>query len=347
VEKIVRVGIAGLGRSGWSIHAEGLAGVESRYRIEAVSDPREERRREAVDRFGCREYAEFNGLLADKELDLVVVATPSHLHAQHAEAILTSGRHVVCEKPLATSLEELDRIISVAEKAGRHLAPFQNRRYESAFQKVKEVIASGKLGRIVQIRMTGNGFSRRWDWQTLKEYGGGSLNNTGPHFLDQALELFGPGDPEIFCHLDNALSSGDADDHVKLIFRGPGKPLIDIEITSACPYPQNGWLVMGTRGGLTGTAARLDWKYVDFSAMPPRPVDHSPPAGRQYNREELEFQEESWDDDPSVKGFHALTHSFYNDLYEPLFSGSPLAITPQSVRRQIQILDTCHDRCPL
>ena len=347
MEEIVRVGIAGLGRSGWDIHATGLEGLANRYRIEAVSDPREERRQEAVDRFGCRAYVAFDELIGDENLDLVVVATPSHLHAEHAEAVLTSKRHVVCEKPLAGSLAELDRVIAVSEKAGRHLAPFQNRRYEAAFLKVKEVIASGKLGRIVQIRMTGNGFGRRWDWQTLKEYGGGSLNNTGPHFLDQALELFGPDDPEIFCHLDNALSSGDADDHVKLILRGPDSPLIDIEISSACPYPQNGWLVMGTGGGLTGSANRLEWKYVDFSTLPPRPVDHSPPAGRQYNREELEFTEESWEEEQSGAGFHSLTHSFYNDLYTPLHDGSQLTITPQSVRRQIQILDTCHERCPL
>jgi predicted dehydrogenase len=70
---------------------------------------------------------------------------------------------------------------------GRVLAPFQNRRYEPHFNKVKEIVASGKLGQIVQIRMAWHSFGRRWDWQTLREFGGGQLANNGPHLLDQAL----------------------------------------------------------------------------------------------------------------------------------------------------------------
>ena len=345
--KVLRVGIAGLGRSGWSIHALGLESLEGRYRVSAVSDPCEDRRQEAKEKFGCRVNREFEELAADPDLDLIVVATPSHRHVEHATAALNAGCHVVCEKPLAASIEELDRVLALAKEKGLHLAPFQNRRYEPAFQKVQQVIASGKLGRIVQIRMAGHGFSRRWDWQTLKEYGGGSLNNTGPHFLDQALELFGPGEPEIFCHMDKALASGDAEDHVKVILRGPGKPLVEVEITSACAYPQDAWLVMGTTGGLTGTPSRLSWKYVDFSGMPPRPIDRSPADGREYNHEPIEFTEESWDLGPNTSGYHGLTHQFYNDLYGPLLNGSPLTITPESVRRQIVILERCHELHPL
>ena len=78
----------------------------------------------------------------------------------------------------------------------------QNYRYHADFLKVKEVVESGVLGRIVQMRITGNGFRRRWDWQTLKEYGGGDLNNKGAHSIDWAIHFFDDPDPEIFCQME-------------------------------------------------------------------------------------------------------------------------------------------------
>ena len=90
-------------------------------------------------------------------------------------------------------------MLKVAKKTGMILAPFQNKRYDPDFIQIRKIIDSGKLGRIVMIKQTWHGFSRRWDWQTLKRFGGGTLNNTAPHAIDQLLQLFGKKDPEISC----------------------------------------------------------------------------------------------------------------------------------------------------
>ena len=336
----VRVGIAGLGRSGWNLHAEAIADLPERFRIVAVADSNPARQREAADRFGCRPYPDFDPLVKDEKVELLVVATPTPLHAGQAVAALRAGKNVVCEKPLATCVADADRMIAAAKKADRMLTVFQSQRYAPDFLKVREVIASGKLGRIVLIRIAIHGFGRRWDWQTLKEFGGGSLNNTGSHFLDQALLLFGEPEPEIFCQLERTLAAGDAEDHCKVILHAPDAPTIDLEITSACAYPQDLWLVMGTRGGLTGSGGRLQWKYVDFDKLPARPVDRNPTPDRSYNAEQLPWKETTWErpaDTPAKKGI-----PFYKDLYETLRQGAPLAITPESVRRQIAALEKCH-----
>ena len=341
----VRVGIAGLGRSGWGIHGDACESLAPRYQVVAVSDPRPERRAEAEQRFGCRSYAEAEDLIADKEMDLVVVATPSHLHVEHALAAIQAGHNVLVEKPFALSTQEADHVIAASKAAGRLLAPFQNLRYDPTFRQVQAVIDSGRLGRIVQVRMAAHNFTRRWDWQTLKRFGGGTLNNTGPHLIDQALQLFGEGEPEVFCQLDCTLTSGDADDHVKLALHGPGAPMIEVEITACCAYRQDNWLVMGTRGGLRGTSTELAWKWVDFDRLPDRPVETEPSPDRSYNREQLEWHEESW---RRPEGGRELTvHPFYEDLYRTLREGAPLAVTPESVRRQIAVLETCHTSCPL
>lgn len=341
----IKVGIAGLGRSGWDIHARLLEPLRERYQVSAVVDADAARRQEAADRFGCRTYTAFDDLLDDEDVELVIVALPSHLHADLAIAALEAGKHVVCEKPMAASLEDADRMVAAAEANQPVLTIFQNRRYSPEFTKIQEIIDSGVVGRIVQVRITASKFSRRWDWQTLKKYGGGTLNNTGPHFLDQALQLFGSGQPEeIFCHLDRTLTLGDADDHVKLVFKSADAPTVDIEISSCCAYPSETWNIMGTQGGISGNTRELHWKYFDPEALPPRELDTEPTPDRSYNRDEIPWQEESWHldqyDGPGYTGF-------YLDLYETIRNGAPLVITPQSVRRVIWLQEECHRRSPV
>jgi len=71
----VKVGIAGLGRSGWDIHARIFENLSDKYKVVAVSDRIEKRRREAVEKFGCKAYSEFDDLIKDRSVELVVVAT--------------------------------------------------------------------------------------------------------------------------------------------------------------------------------------------------------------------------------------------------------------------------------
>lgn len=345
-EQPIAVGIAGLGRSGWDIHAKLLETLPQLYRVAAVADNEAARRAEAEARFGCRAYRDFDSLLQDAEAELIVVALPSFLHADLTVAALEAGRHVVCEKPMADSLAAAERMVQAAQRSPRTLSIFQQRRYNPDFRKVQEILASGLLGRIVQIRMTEHRFGRRWDWQTLKQYGGGTLNNTGPHYLDQALQLFGPAEPEVFCTLDNALSLGDADDHLKLVFKAAGAPTIDIEVSSACAFPDATWNVMGTQGGLWGHGRQLRWKYYDPADLPPRTLDTQPTLDRSYNRDEIPWREDRWAP-PPVRKDAPVYAQYYADLYQALRHNAPLKITPESVYRVIRLQEKCHELSPL
>lgn len=342
----LKVGIVGLGRSGWDIHAKAIQKMGERYQVVAVADAQPDRLEEARQTFACRTYDDFDKLLEDDDMDVVVVASPNLHHVTHSVTALDRGKHVVCEKPLALAVEAADTAIQAAERNGRVLAPFQNRRYEPHLLKVREIINSGVLGRIIQIRMCWHGFGRRWDWQTLKACGGGALNNYGAHMVDQALVLYGEDgpEPELFADLQKALTCGDAEDHVKLVLRAQGKPTIDIELTSASAYAQDHWHVMGTAGGLRGTPNDLQWKYVDWSTMPERSVERVPTPDRSYNSEEIPWQSETW---TKPKDYPGEAVMFYRDLYETLRHGKPLYVTPESVRRQIALLDRCREACPV
>lgn len=339
----IRVAVAGLGRTGWHNHALALEQMPDRYRVVAVADPKPERQAEAAERFGCRTYPDYDGLVNDRAVDLMVIATPNLMHREQTIRALEAGMHVICEKPLCPTVADADAMIAAARKAGRTFTVFQSRRYANDFLKVRDIIRSGKLGRIIFIRIAAHRFTRRWDWQTLKAHGGGMLSNYGAHYVDEALLLMGDVEPEIFCHRERTLSSGDAEDHVKVVLRAQGAPMVDVEIYSACAYPQDTWFVMGTSGGLRGSGSELRWKHGTFE-RPARPVDVEPTPDRSYNREEPDWTEETWvapKDDPSV-GVR-----FYTDLFNTLRHGAPLTVTPESVRRQISVLEKCRKLCPM
>jgi predicted dehydrogenase len=340
----IRVGIAGLGRSGWAIHAHLLAPLTEEFQVVAVTDEDAARRNEAIERFDCQAYPTFDQLLADPAVELIVVSLPSFLHAPASLAAIQANKHVVCEKPMAVTLDEADAMDAAAAASDRVLTVLHQRRYNPDFVKIRQIIDSGLLGRIVQIRITESKFSRRWDWQTLQKFGGGSLNNTGAHYLDLALQLFGPATPNVFCQLDRTLTLGDADDHVKLVFSAPDSPIIDIELSSCDAYPPPTWHIDGTQGGLTGTTRSLRWKWVLPAELPPLTLDLRPTPDRSYNRDTLTWHEDSWEFEGDSNDYH---RNFYHDLYATIRQGAPLAITPESVRRAMWLQEECHRLAPL
>ncbi|MEO0588077.1 MAG: Gfo/Idh/MocA family oxidoreductase [Planctomycetota bacterium] len=338
----IRVGIAGLGRSGWNIHAKTIAEMPEAFQVVAVSDPSEDRRQEAVDQTGAKAFAHFEPFAAQSDLDVIVVASPNRLHAQQACDAMLSGKHVVCEKPMALTIEDADRMIEVATDTGHLLAPFQNRRYEPHFTKVQDILASGVLGDIVQIRMEWNFFTRRWDWQTMKDQGGGALNNHCAHLVDHAVQLFGEHEPVVFADVKRTLSVGDAEDHVKIVLYGEGSPTIDIETSSACAFPEKRWRIFGTSGGLRGDTEHLEWKWVDWDQMPERRLDPGAADARKYQREDYPWQFESWDAPANPP---STASCFYRDLARCLRRGEQMPITPESVRRQIAVVEVCRELC--
>ena len=193
---VLNVAIIGQGRSGRDIHGAHLSRDSERYKIVAVVDPLEDRRLRAAREYGCDVYSDYRELKSRADINLIVNSSPSRFHVPITLDLLSAGFNVLCEKPFAPTLSDVDRLIEASSKAGKLLAVFQQSRFAPYFTKVKDVIASGALGDIVQISIAFNGFSRRYDWQTLTSEVGGNLHNTGPHPLDQALQLFGGPDAE-------------------------------------------------------------------------------------------------------------------------------------------------------
>ena len=342
--KVFRVGIAGQGRSGFDIHARWLREAPQQYKIVAVADQLPERREQAAKEFGCRVYADYHELIADRELDLFVNSLPSNLHPKGTIEALKAGHNVVCEKPMATKVKDFDAVVAAAKKAKKLFAPFQNSRFALHFRKIQEVLATGKLGRPVHARISFSNFARRWDWQTKQEIWGGNLNNTGPHPMDQAIVLFGEKSPKVFCRMKSELGSfGDADDFTAVTLYGKlDQPVVEVLISSYQAFPQgDNYSINCTLGGITGGGSGLKWKYYDPASAPPQRLMAGWSDNRNYCKEQLTWVEESWTPE-STDLFRVTSQAFYNNVHDVLSGRGELVVKPAEVRRQIAAIEECH-----
>ena len=109
---------------------------------------------------GARHYADYRVLLADPEVDAVVIVTPNFLHREQAIAALDAGKHVLCEKPLATTVEDAQAILDAANKSGRAFLAGHELRFAPVYLALKALLDQGVIGRLVQIAH----MELRWDW---------------------------------------------------------------------------------------------------------------------------------------------------------------------------------------
>jgi predicted dehydrogenase len=353
----IRVAILGQGRSGRDIHGACLINMKDKYTIAAIVDPLEGRRERGVREFGCAGFENYRQLIERKDelkLDLVINATPSPFHYSVTKELLGNGFCVLCEKPFAQTVAQVDELAGLARQNNVNLAVFQQSRFMPVFVKIRDIIASGALGRIIQVSMEWSGFSRRWDWQTLQENVAGSLYNTGPHPVDQLLRLLDyDGMPDVRCYMNRVNTWGDAEDYVKLIVTAPDKPVIDLEVSSCNAYPGCQYIIHASNGGLRADNGHIDYKYFKPEESPPQTLRREPisqPDGTPvYCRENLKWYEESWDvsDEGTDTAFDTLAHKFYCMLYGVIREGAPLEITVAQVRQQIAVIEEAHRQNPM
>lgn len=349
----ISVGIIGQGRSGHDIHAVALSRMPQLFKIVAIADPDEQNRGRSVQEFGCDAYEDHTKLLDRKDLDLIVNASPSHMHVPLSREFLEHGFHVLCEKPLARSVADVDVLIEASRKSGKVLGVFQQARFSPGFQKMNEIVNSGVLGRIVHIKIFFNSFSRRWDWQTLQANDGGNLLNRGPHPLDQALKLMGAeAVPEITCFMDRVNTYGDAEDFVKLVMSSKGRPIVEVEISSCDAYPQTNYQVSAQYGGIIGTSQKLSWKYFSPELAPKQELIRDPLKNSDgtpsYGLESLAWTEQEWEVPEAIKDVsHHMSEAYYTNLHAAIVEGAELEVTLRQVRDQVAVIQECHRQNPL
>lgn len=146
-----------------------------------------------------RAHGSYEALLADPDIDIIYNPLPNHLHAEWTIKALQAGKHVLCEKPLALTLSEVDAMIAAAQKSGRVLAEaFMYRHHPQTIQ-VKEIVDSGALGKLQLIKGAFTfTLTREGNYRNVKEMGGGSLWDVGCYPISFARMIVGEEPLEAF-----------------------------------------------------------------------------------------------------------------------------------------------------
>ena len=218
----IGVGLIGYGLGGRAFHAP-YVGATPGMTLRAVVSRDAAKVRAGL--AGMRVVPDVDALLAEPGIDLVIVSSPDALHAGHALAAIAAGKHVLVDKPFATTLADARQVAAAAEAGGRLLTVFQNRRWDADFLTLKRLIAEGVLGEIVQLESHFD----RWRpipaalWKEARD--GGSWMDLGPHLVDQALQLFGL--PEgVDADFATLREGAPAADYFHVTLRYPGRRVI-------------------------------------------------------------------------------------------------------------------------
>ena len=151
--------------------------------------------------------------------------------------------------------------------------------------------------------------------------------------------------------MDRADTFGDAEEYVKLIMTLPGRPVVDVEISSSNAYPWGTYNVQGTHGGLWASITEAKWRWFDPKEAPEHSVIRTPltsPDGEPaYCSEKLPWHEEHWVAGEGENPFESAVRDYYTNIYNHLTNGEALIVTPEQVRRQIRVIQRAHELNPL
>jgi predicted dehydrogenase len=191
LEKTINVALTAYGMSGEVFHAPLLTSHPG-FKLKKVVERKSQKSSAAYP--SIEVVREYEALLTDPAIDLIVVNTPNSLHYEQARKALEAGKHVVVEKPFTVTSQEAKDLIAFAQAQNRMLSVFQNRRWDGDFLTVRQVVESKLLGQLVEFEAHYDRYRNYVEANTWKEEtgpGSGILYNLGSHMIDQALVLFG------------------------------------------------------------------------------------------------------------------------------------------------------------
>ncbi|HCG77464.1 MAG: gfo/Idh/MocA family oxidoreductase [bacterium (Candidatus Ratteibacteria) CG_4_10_14_3_um_filter_41_18] len=195
----VRIGIIGVGGITQYAHIPCFQKLEN-VEIMAISDPNEDKLKKVAEKFNIpQKFSDYQELLAVKEIDAVVICTPNVFHKEQSVAALQSGKHVLCEKPVALNSKETGEILKTAKERGKKFMVAFCHRFDNTTQILKKYIEQGEFGEIYYAKATylrRRGIPGLGGWFTIKKLsGGGPLIDCGVHMLDTAIWLMGSPKP--------------------------------------------------------------------------------------------------------------------------------------------------------
>lgn len=298
-----------------------------------------EKRRQAAKDAGIFVYESNEAIFADASVEIIVVATPNDVHEDLVVNGLKSGKHVICEKPVALSVESFDRMVTTANETGKILSVHQNRRWDVDFLAVKKVIDSGEIGDV--IRIESRIFGSRGipsDWRCEKAPGGGMILDWGVHLIDQMLQLIPDKIVSVNC-VTTHITNQEVDDgfRLELMFETGKSAHVEVGTYNFLPIPR--FYMQCKEGAL----CLEDWQKKAHVAKLKAWIekDVTPVQNAAGITKTMAPRDELTLDEYDVERLTSDVHNFYRNYVAAIEDKEEQYIKNCEVRRVLQVMEAC------
>ena len=285
---------------------------------------------------GIHAYASFEEVLADKNVDIIVIAVPNDDHKELVIRSLEAGKSVVCEKPVEMSVEALDEMIDASKRTGSLFTVHQNRRWDVDFLAIKEIIKSEKIGAPIRIESRIHG-SRGIpsDWRCQAAHGGGMILDWGVHLIDQMLQLITDPIERVYC-VNTHITNKEVDDgfRLEITFTTGVTAYIEVGTYNFVALPrfymqcQNGSAIIEDWRKQAHVVKCKYWHENDVL-----PVQTAAGITKTMApRDEITVDAYDWEKPRSD------VHDFYRNLVRAIDGQEPMLIKLEEVRRVMQVM---------
>jgi scyllo-inositol 2-dehydrogenase (NADP+) len=262
-----------------------------------------------------RSYASLDEVLGEPDVHVVTLATPHDTHRPLAVKALEAGKNVIVEKVMCLTVEEADAMIAARDRNRVLLTCFQNRRWDSDYRTVRQVIDSGLLGTIFHVESSVDGYGPPGGWRRERAHGGGQLTDWGAHLIDQALRMMPSPPTDVWCRFQYRIFGTDVENMAQLAITHADGAVFNINLSQVSRLQKPRWYVLGDKGALIketlggADKARIQTEVAGLTT-------------------EMTV--------PSVGGDW---RDFYRNLVTALRGEAPLAVLPEEIRENVRVME--------
>lgn len=332
----IRAGVLSFGLSGSVFHAPFLNQHEG-FKLMGIVE--RSSKKSQITYPNIKSYASVAAMIGDAEIELIVVNTPNNTHYEFAEQALKAGKHVLLEKPFTITSGDAKKLFALAKERNLCIMAFQNRRYDSDFLSVKEIVESGKLGNLIEVHFRYDRYRYAIGTSIAKETkvpGSGVFYNLGPHLLDGVISLFGI--PRAWKKtLGEFRPNTVVDDYAHVHLSYPNGLQVFVTASLLVADPEPAFVLHGTRGSYKKNRADLQESQLLNGMKPNDPSYGIEDVGQEGM---LTIAEESGEmTKMKITSKQASYINVYNDVYQTIRNGEPFPVTEAQIIQQLQILE--------
>lgn len=287
-----------------------------------------------------KSYNSVEELIADNSIELVIINTPNFTHYEYAKMALNAGKHILVEKPFTATVAQAKEVFELAKSVGKKALVYQNRRFDSGYNAVKNIIDSGRLGKLIEVHFRYDRYRNTIGPKSFKEEiveATGLQYDLGPHLLDQAISLFGK--PEKYHKiLGKNRDHTKVDDYLAIQLSYPNDLYVFLTASMLVADIKEAFIINGVKGSFSKNHADVQEAQL-LNGMKPTATGYGIEDPKDAGKLTLvaDNGDRLVENIPSKKGdYMALFEAVYQNIVNDISYG----ITEEDILIQLEILES-------